>query len=145
MNSPIAWALVFHILGFVFWMAGLLITTLVLAAHTEEKSPEARRALVGIEVKLLKGFAHPGAAIAILAGITVIWIQPSYIHQAWLHAKLALVAIMIGLDFVVYWRAKEFHTGKIELKRSECMMLHGIISLVLLGILVLVMIKPFSP
>jgi putative membrane protein len=145
LNSPIAWVLVFHILGFVFWMAGLLMTTLVLASHAEEKSPEARRVLERLEVKLLKGFAHPGAAIAILAGIIVIWIQPSYIHQSWLHAKLSLVAIMIGLDFVVYWRTREFHSGRIELKRSECMMLHGIISVVFLGILILVMIKPFSP
>jgi len=124
-------------------MAGLLITTLVLATHAEEKSPEARHALERLEVRLLRGFAHPGAAIAILAGITVVWIQPSYIHQTWLHAKLFLVAILMGLDFVVYWRAKEFHSGQIELKRSECMMLHGAISLVFLGILILVMIKPF--
>ena len=145
MNSPIAWALVFHILGIVFWMAGLLISTLVLAANAGETSPEVRRAFERLELKLLNGFAHPGAAIAILAGIAVVWLQPSYIHQVWLHAKLALVAIMIGLDFVVYWRAREFHSGQIELKRSECMMMHGIISIVFLGILILVMIKPFSP
>ena len=143
MNSPIPWVLVFHIVGFVFWMAGLLITTLALAAHTKEKSAEARAALERLESKLLKGFAHPGAAIAVVAGIIIIGLEPSVMHQSWLHAKFALVAVMIGLDFVVYWRTRAFHAGKIELKRSECMMLHGIISLVFLGILILVMIKPF--
>jgi putative membrane protein len=130
-------------MGFVFWMAGLLITTLVLAAHTEEKSADARGALERLEAKLLKGFAHPGAAITVVAGITVIWLEPSVMHQSWLHAKFALVAVMIGLDFLVYWRTRAFHAGRIVLKRSECMMLHGIISLVFLGILILVMIKPF--
>ncbi len=143
MNSPIAWALVFHVLGFVFWMAGLLIVTQVLAVHTGEQSPEARRVLERLEVKLLKGIAHPGAAITIIAGIAVVMIQPGYLHQTWLHAKLSLVAILIGLDFVVYWRTKGFHRWDVKLKRQECMMLHGTISLVFLGILILVMIKPF--
>jgi protoporphyrinogen IX oxidase len=142
-NSPIAWALVFHILGFVFWMGGLLTVTLVLAAHTREQSPEGRLALQNLEVKLLEGITHPGAAITIIAGIAIIVIEPAYLHLAWLHAKLFLVAILIGLDFVVYWRARGYHAGRIELKRKECMILHGAISFVFLGILVLVMIKPF--
>ena len=143
MNSPVAWALVFHILGFVFWMGGLLTVTQVLGVHTREQSPEARRVLQSLERKLLNGIAHPGAAITIIAGIIVLVLVPGYLHEGWLHAKLFLVAILIGLDFVVYWRAKEFHAGRIELKRKECMILHGAISLVFLGILILVMIKPF--
>ena len=143
MNSPIAWALVFHIVGFVFWMGGLLTVTQVLAAETREQSPEGRLALKKLEIKLMKGIAHPGAAITIIAGIIIIALVPGYLYQAWLHAKLTLVAILIGLDFVVYWRAKEFHAGRIELKRKECMILHSAISLDFLAILILVMIKPF--
>lgn len=120
-----------------------MIVTQVLATHVGESSPEARRVLERLEIKLLKGIAHPGAAITVLAGIAVVAIQPSYLRQTWLHAKLSLVAILIGLDFVVYWRAKGFHSGAIQLKRSECMMLHGAVSVVFLGILILVMIKPF--
>lgn len=144
MNSPIAWALVFHVFGVVFWMAGLLVVTQVLAAHTNEKSPEARKVLERLELKLLNGLAHPGAAITLIAGITVVMMDPAFMRQTWLHAKLSLVAILIGLDFLVYWRTKGFHSGEIDLKRKECMMLHGAVSLVFLGILILVMIKPFS-
>ncbi len=144
MNSGVAWALVFHILGFVFWMGGLLVVTQVLAMHTEETAPEARDTLTRLENKLLKGIVHPGAAIAVLAGIVVVALQPDYLRQTWLHAKLSLVAILIALDLIVYFRAKAFHAGRIELRRRECKILHGAISLVFLGILVLVMIKPFS-
>ena len=70
-------------------------------------------------------------------------IQPAYLHQGWLHAKLFLVAILIALDLIVHARARAFQAGRIELRRRECKMLHGAISLVFLGILVLVMIKPF--
>jgi len=143
-TNPIAWALVFHVFGIVFWMAGLLVVTQVLGVHTNEQSPEARKVLERLELKLLNGLAHPGAAITILAGIAIVFLVPSAIHQAWLHAKLTLVAVLIGLDLLVYWRTKGFHKGEVDLKRKECMMLHGAISLVFLGILVLVMMKPFS-
>jgi putative membrane protein len=143
MNSPIAWALLFHVFGIVFWVGGLLIVTQVLAAHTKEQSPEARKALERLELKLLNGMAHPGAVVTLIAGIAVVVIEPAYMYQTWLHAKLTLVAILIGLDFLIYWRTKGFHAGDVDLKRKECMMLHGAVSLVFLGILIMVMIKPF--
>jgi putative membrane protein len=143
MNSPLAWALVFHIIGIVFWVGGLLVTTTVLALHTQQDLPQARLPLEHLEVKLLKGMAHPGAAIAVLAGLTVLWIQPSFLYEHWLHAKLFLVAILIVLDLIVYRRTKAFQRGEIKLERRECMILHGAISLVFLGIVILVLIKPF--
>ena len=143
MNSPLAWALVFHIIGIVFWVGGLLVTTTVLALHTQQDLPQARLPLEHLEVKLLKGMAHPGAAIAVLAGLTVLWIQPSFLYEHWLHAKLFLVAILIVLDLIVYRRTKAFQRGEINLERRECMILHGAISLVFLGIVILVLIKPF--
>jgi len=143
MNSPVAWALVFHVVGLVFWLAGLLVTTQVLSIHIEEPSVAARQALVSLESKLLRGVAHPGAAITVLAGIAVVWMQPDYLHQHWLQAKLFLVAILIGLDLVLTWRIRAFQAGRIELRRWESKAQHGAISLVFLLIVVLVMIKPF--
>jgi len=142
MNSPIAWALVFHVFGIVFWIGGLLIVTQVLAMHASEDSLEGRRAFERLEVKLLRGAAHPGAAITIVAGIAVVASQPNFLQQGWLHIKLLLVAVMIALDVLVYLRARQLNMG-VPVKRGHFMLLHGAISLVFLGILVLVMIKPF--
>jgi putative membrane protein len=143
MNTPTAWALLFHILGFVLWMSGLLVVTQMLAAHSQEPAADARRVLERLEKKLLKAAAHPGAAVTVIAGIIVVSIQPAYLHQGWLHAKLFLVAILIGLDLMVTLRTREFHAGRIGLQPLEMKILHGLISLVFVGILVLVMIKPF--
>ena len=143
MNSPLAWALVFHVIGFVFWVGGLLVTTTVLALHTQQDLPQARLPLEHLEVKLLRGMAQPGAANNVLAGLTLIWIQPGYIYQHWLHAKIFLVAVLIAPDLVVYTRTNAFHNGEIKLDRRECMILHGAISLVFVCILIMVLIKPF--
>jgi Zn-dependent protease len=44
----------------------------------------------------------------------------------------------------VYFRATAFLAGRVELSRRECMALHGTISLVFFGILILVLLKPFG-
>ena len=140
----VAWTLVFHIVGLVFWLGSLLVVTQILAIHTEETSPEARATLGRLESKLLKGLAHPGAAIMVITGFILVSLDPNYLREHWLHGKLLLVVILAALDLRLTFRARAFQEGNIELSRRECMVLHGAISLVFLAILILVLIKPFS-
>ncbi len=136
----VAWTLVFHILGLVFWVGGLLIETTVLGRHTQQTAAEARQALGQLEMHLLHAMANPGAAISVVTGIILIWTNPAYfLHAGWLHAKLVLVVILIGLHAAVLSRTKSFIAGRIELQRRDCMFLHGAISLIFLGILVCVL------
>jgi putative membrane protein len=143
MSGVVAWTLVFHIVGIVFWMAGLLIATVVMAAHADTARPETRETLVSIEKKLVNGFMHPGAVLAIAAGVALLFVEPLYLHSRWLHLKLLLVAGLLALDVVVYLRGQALEAGQLGLRRAQFMMLHGLSSLLFLGIVVLVVIKPF--
>src|SRR3990172_10417825 len=104
----VPWTLVFHLIGLVFWLGSLLVVTRILAVHAEETSAEARAALGRLEMKLLKGLAHPGAALMVIAGILLL-VQESYaLRERWMHWKLLLVLVLIALDLRVYFRAKAF-------------------------------------
>ena len=140
----VAWTLVFHVVGFVFWLGSLLAVTHVLAVHAEETSPAAQTALGRLEMKLLKGLAHPGAAIMVISGIILLVLRPYASRELWLYLKLLLVAVMILLDLRVYFRTKAFSAGRVVLQRNEAMAIHGLIAAVFLAILVLVLIKPFA-
>jgi putative membrane protein len=140
----VAWTLVFHITGLVFWLGSLLAVTHILSVHTEETSPEARAALGRLESKLLKGLAHPGAALMVITGFILVAHDPNYLREHWFHAKLLLVVVMVVLDLRIAFRATAFREGRIELTRRECMALHGAISLVFFVILILVLTKPFG-
>jgi len=140
----VAWLLVFHLIGLVFWLGSLLVVTHVLALHSEEPSPEARAAFGRLEMRLFKGLAHPGAALMVFTGGILIAEKPHYLLEHWLHAKLLLVAVLMVLDLRVYLRTAAFLAGRVELNRRECMALHGAISLVFFGILILVFLKPFG-
>jgi hypothetical protein len=55
---------------------------------------------------------------------------------------------MVGWALVfhlrVYFRTTAFLAGSVELRRRECTALHGAISLVFFGTLILVLLKPFG-
>ena len=144
MSNVLNWALVFHILGIVFWLGGLLIVTHLLAADAEAASEETHQVLGRLEANLFKGIAHPGAAIVIISGLVMIMTNPHYYLEAsWMRVKLVLVAGLIVLDFITFRRMKAFKAGAIKLQRNQCMALHGGIALVFIAILILVLIQPF--
>ena len=112
--------LVLHMLGLVFWVSGLLVTSMALTRHTQEEFPEARQALARLERIYLRGLADPGALLTILAGIGLISTNSSYfLHAPWLHIKLTFVALLIGLHGLVAVRTKRFAAQKMILKRSD--------------------------
>lgn len=138
-----AWLLVLHLPAMVLWVGALLVVTSVLAAHCREAGVEARNALARLENKIFKRMVHPGAALMVITGVLLVLIDPEfYMRAPWLHAKLLLVVFLVGLDLRIYFRAKAFQSGKIEMRRGECVGLLAGVAAVFLGILILVMIKP---
>lgn len=135
-----AWTLVFHVIGLVFWVGGLLIATLVFAQHSQEVTHEAREALARMGGRLLRTMANPGAFLSVLSGIILILTNKSYyLHASWLHAKLALVVLLIGLHGVVLSRSRAVLGRGIDVERRTWFTLHGAIALVFISILVCVL------
>jgi len=116
--------LVGHVLGLVFWVGGLLVTSMALTRHTQEASADARQALARLERIYLRGLADPGALLTILAGASLIMTNSSYyLHAPWLHIKLTFVLLLVGLHGIVAVRTKRFSTGRTTMQRSEARLL----------------------
>jgi protoporphyrinogen IX oxidase len=129
--------LVGHVLGLVFWVSGLLVTSMALTRHTQESSAEARQALARLERIYLRGLADPGALLTLLAGIGLIMTNSSYyLHAPWLHIKLGFVLILIGQHGMVALRTKAFSTGRITMHRREARWLVAATLFLFLSILI---------
>ena len=129
--------LVVHVFGLVFWVSGLLVTSMALTRHTQEASAEARQALARLERIFLRGLADIGALLTIVAGISLIMTNSSYYLTApWLHMKLTFVALLIGLHGIVGVRAKRFGAGTIQLQRGEARLLVVATILIFISILI---------
>ena len=137
-----AWLLVLHLPGMVLWVGGLLVTTLILASHAVESGAAAAAALTRAEQKVFRGFIHPGAAISVLTGLLLILSGPFYMQAGWFHVKLFLAVILVVLDLRIYFRAKAFYAGHLQLTRGECIASHAAVAVVFLAILVMVLVRP---
>ncbi|HEY2647360.1 MAG TPA: CopD family protein [Candidatus Acidoferrales bacterium] len=129
--------LVVHVFGLVFWVSGLLVTSMALTRHTQEASAEAKQALARLERIYLRGLADPGALFTILAGIGLISTNPTYfLHAPWLHIKLTFVLFLIGLHGFVAMRTKAFASGRIVLQPGQARMLVVATLLIFLSIII---------
>jgi putative membrane protein len=133
----VSWTLVVHVFGIVFWIGGLLMTTVLLAQHAKESSPEARAALTRMERKSLRMMTDPGALLTLAAGITLIFTNKSYyLHAAWLHFKLLFVVILIGLHGYIGVTAKGLQTGKRQITPGQAWLLFALVLAVFVSILI---------
>jgi putative membrane protein len=145
MNTLFGWTLVFHILGIVFWMGGLLISTHLLRALTLMSSDEARQALSRLLAKVFNGIAHPGAIITILAGMLLFSVNPQYYAAVtWMRVKLLLVLILVALDVATYLMFRAARSGRKKVRQRTLILLHTVTALAFLGVLIMVIIRPFG-
>jgi len=87
------WIKAFHIFFMVTWFAGLFYLPRLFVYHALTGDAAGRERFKVMERKLYYGIMAPGAVLTIVFGT---WLWLGYgISGAWLHAKLALVAVLI--------------------------------------------------
>jgi protoporphyrinogen IX oxidase len=141
MDTSHSLALTIHIIGFAMWIGSLFGIAGTLVARDEE-SDEAVRARVG---KIARTHGRPadiGAALALIGGLWLLFSAPDYyLHQPWLHAKLALVVGLFALHGFIRMKAKRASTqGAASFPKP----LLPAMSLLAMTIVALVVFKPWA-
>lgn len=89
------WIKSFHIVFVVTWFAGLFYLPRLFVYHAMAEDQPGRERLQIMERKLYRGIMTPSAVLTVGFGIWLVWLTPGWLDQGWLHAKLALVALLI--------------------------------------------------
>lgn len=90
------WIKALHIIFVVTWFAGLFYLPRLFVYHVQATDDIGIERFKVMERRLYKGIMTPSAVLAVVAGVTL------YLHygigrgDAWMHAKLLLVAILIA-------------------------------------------------
>jgi len=88
------WIKAFHIVFMVTWFAGLFYLPRLFVYHAMADDTAGRERFKVMERKLYFGIMAPGAVLTIAFGL---WLWLGYgFGGGWLHAKLALVAVLIA-------------------------------------------------
>ena len=133
-----------HIVFMVTWFAGLFYLPRLFVYHTQ-CTPDDRVGIERFKVmerKLYRGIMTPAAVLTIAFGL---WLWLGYgFAGGWLHAKVALVALLLGFHFYLGKLVADFAADRNTHGHVFYRWLNEIPALpILIAIVFLVVIKPF--
>ncbi len=140
------WIKSFHIVFVVAWFAGLFYLPRLFVYHAQAEDKISIERFKVMEHKLYYGIMMPAMVIALALGIWLWlgWWSGPNIHQGWLHAKLALVLVLVGQHFYLGKLLKDFKHDRNQHSHKFYRWLNEIPTLpALIGIVLLVIFKPF--
>ena len=136
------WIKALHIVFVTSWFAGLfyLPRILVNLAMVDASSSAERDRLLLMARKLYR-FMEPLMVLALALGL---WLWLGYgIGGGWMHAKLALVVVLIGYHHVCGAMVKRFERGDNTRSHVWYRWFNEVPVLILFAVVLLVVLKPF--
>jgi putative membrane protein len=138
------WVKSLHIVFVVSWFAGLFYLPRILVNLAMETDATATQRLLLMARKLYRFMTM--LAVPALAFGLYMWLGYGIGRgegNGWLHAKLALVAVLIGYHHACGSLLKKFERGENKRSHTWFRWFNEVPVLVLLAIVILVVVKPF--
>jgi putative membrane protein len=136
------WVKALHIIFMVTWFAGLFYLPRLFVYHAEARDPASIERFKLMERRLFWGIMTPGGALTVAFGL---WLWLGWFRGAggWLHAKLALVALLV-LYHLWCWRLlRAFAAGANTKSARWYRAFNELPTLILFATVILVVVKPF--
>ena len=139
------WVKAFHVIFMVTWFAGLFYLPRLFVYHAMSNDETSNERFKVMERKLFYGIMTPGGIITTLLGL---WLLFEYAWQAyssmlWLHIKLTLILLLIVYHVYCWKYLLQFKQDKNSHSHVFYRWFNEIPVLMLIGIILLVVIKPF--
>lgn len=142
MNGDVyLWIKALHIMAVLAWMAGMFYLPRLYVYHAgvAADGPEAAQFKV-MERKLLRFIMNPSLAVVWITGLVLFM---SWTTAGWMHAKLLLVVGMTLIHgLLARWR-KQLEAGTCSRDGKFFRMINEAPTLLMVGIVILVVVKPF--
>lgn len=138
------WIKVLHVVAVISWMVGLFYLPRLFVYHADHApESETARTFVVMESRLLKVIMAPAMMVSWGAGLFLAW-QGFGFLGIWLWAKIALVVGLTGFHVYLSRAARRFAAGENTNDARRWRMLNEIPTLLMIGAVIMVIVKPFS-
>jgi len=137
------WIKAFHIISMVAWMAGMLYLPRLFVYHCGAETGSVQSETFKVmERRLLKGIINPAMIATWVFGLWLIWLG-GWMWATWLHLKLVLVIVMSGIHGMLARYVRDFAADQNRHSRKFYRIINEVPTLLLIGIVLLVVLKPF--
>ena len=133
----------FHVVFMVAWMAGIFYLPRLFVYHVgAERGSDKSETFKVMERKLLRGIMNPSMVITLVTGVALAFWKGMY-DDPWLMAKAALVLVLVAVHFWLIARQRDFAADRNTRTSRTYRIVNEMPVLLLLGIAILVIVKPF--
>ncbi len=140
------WLRALHIIGVVAWFAGLFYIFRLFVYHVENRDkPELTAVFQVMERKLYRAICWPAMVFAATFGIALLSDKPGfYFAQPWFHAKLLGLAGLFAYHFYSGKVLRDLASGHCTLTSRQCRIINEAPAVLLILIVVMVVVKPWT-
>ncbi len=137
------WLKAFHVIAVIAWMAGMLYLPRLFVYHCDTPAgSEMSETFKVMERRLLKAIINPAMIAAWVLGLVLVW-QGGWLTSGWLHAKVALVLGMSAVHGMLAKQVKLFAADRNTRPARYFRILNEVPTVLMIGIVILVIVKPF--
>ncbi len=126
----------------VTWFAGLFYLPRLFVYHADAGDWISVERFRVMERRLLM-IMTIGALLTLSLGLAMIVVWPAYLKMGWLHAKLALVILLIAYHLTCHKFVRDFAHDRKTRSARWFRMFNEVPSVLLIGIVILAIVKPF--
>lgn len=137
------WVKAFHLIAVITWFAGIFYLPRLFVYHAMTEDETGRERFAVMERKLYRGIMTPSAVLAVALGLWLVALAPAWLTQGWLHAKLALVVLLIAYHLYCGHLVRVFREQRNRRSHVWYRWFNEMPVLLLVAIVVLVIVKPF--
>jgi putative membrane protein len=141
------WLKTLHVVAVVAWMSGLFYVGRIIVNHVEALArPEPARSILGEQLqgmgqRAYRGILTPGAALTVAFAVGMLAAQPALLGEGWLHAKLSLVAALLGYHLYCGRLLRALAAGRAPVGSMGARVLNEVPTVFLLAIALLAVFK----
>ena len=136
------WVKSLHIIFMVTWFAGLFYLPRLFVYHAAAQDRASLERFKVMERRLFWGIMTPGGVLTIAFGVWL-WLGWFRGSSSWLHAKIALVALLVGYHLWCWHLMRAFASDRNSRSERWLRWFNEVPTVVLFATVFLVVFKPF--
>ncbi|WP_263078157.1 protoporphyrinogen oxidase HemJ [Endozoicomonas sp. Mp262] len=138
------WVKAFHLISMVCWFAGLLYLPRLFVYHAMTGDQACKEQFLVMERKLYWGISTPAMVATLVFGLWLLsYNAQGYMAGGWLHAKLTLIACLIGYHHLCGRYLKRFMKGANTKSHTFFRWFNEVPAVILIAIIILAVVRPF--
>ncbi|MDA7588744.1 protoporphyrinogen oxidase HemJ [Porticoccaceae bacterium] len=137
------WVLAFHIIAVICWFAALFYLPRLFVYHAMSEDEISIERFKVMQRKLYRGIANPSMIATIIFGLWLVTLVPAYLNEIWFQLKAGLVLLLFGYHHMCLSHMKRLAEDRDDKTHVYFRIFNEVPVLILVGIVILVVVKPF--